>query len=356
MAHIPNVQETKPGCFFFVKKIKGVRHYTRLPAPGDHDFAKELRKCRDSSDIIDAARKAADDPVNPGSFAALVAEYRVSSDYKQLSPKTVYDYEPHLGAIVAKLGQTRVKDLKASQVEIMRDQMLDMPGKANNWLKILRNLIDLGCRRDYALHNVTAKIPLLTIGEHQPWPQEVLDRVLGHVTPTTRLAVLTGLYSGQRISDCIRMTHEMMESDIMHLVQLKKRSYGRREIEVYIPIHPEWRAAVADVQARGTNILYNRYGRPYLKTAALQERVWTAMTQLGYVDAKGKTLYTFHGLRKNSTNYLAEMGLTPHEIGAINGMSIETVILYTRGVQTKRLAESSRVKVLAGNVSQQGRV
>ena len=355
MVKIANVRETKPGHFYFIKKIGGRTKYTPLPEPSHPDFAKELRKCRMAADKVDAAKKSQTDVVNPGSFAALVAEYRASSDYRQLNPKTAYDYEPHLASIIETLGQTRVKDFKASQAEAMRDDLLDTPGKANNWLKILRNLIDLGCRRDYVLYNVTAKIPLLKLGEHQPWPQEVLDRVLGHVTPTTRLALLTGLYSGQRISDCIRMTHAMMSGEIMHLVQLKKRSYGQRQIEVYIPIHPLWRQAVEEVPVKTTHILYNRYGKPYRKTAALQERVWTAMKQLGYVDADGQILYHFHGLRKNSTNYLAEMGLTPHEIGAINGMSIETVILYTRGVQTKRLAESSRVKVLSGNASQQAR-
>lgn len=50
------------------------------------------------------------------------------------------------------------------------------------------------------------------------------------------------------------------------------------------------------------------------------------------------------------------MDLTPHQIGVINGMSIEILVLYTRGIVKERLANSSRDKMLAGDPSKQGRV
>lgn len=63
-----------------------------------------------------------------------------------------------------------------------------------------------------------------------------------------------------------------------------------------------------------------------------------------------RTKYTFHGLRKNSTNHLAELGCTPHEISAMNGMDIQTVILYTRGVNKRLLAANVADRVKSSNV------
>ncbi|WP_447411837.1 hypothetical protein, partial [Clostridium perfringens] len=50
------------------------------------------------------------------------------------------------------------------------------------------------------------------------------------------------------------------------------------------------------------------------------------------------TRFKFHGLRKLAACHLAEVEATPHEISAICGMNIQTVIHYTRGVAKKKLA------------------
>jgi hypothetical protein len=143
----------------------------------------------------------------------------------------------------------------------------------------------------------------------------------------------------------------MMEGDTVHLIQHKKRSKGDRTVEVFIPVHPGWREAVAALPRRADTILYDRSGRPFKDTKALQERIRDLMKTLGYVDVKGEALYTFHGLRKNSSNYLMEMGLTPEEIGAINGMSGDTVRHYTKGVKKRILAEASRERIIAADPS-----
>jgi integrase len=342
---LPNVKEIRPGYFVFCKKVRGKQRYSPLPKPTDPKFAAAYAKARASFE------KPAPDAVAKGTFSALIVEYRASADYDELSAATKANYEPYIQTIEARMGKAPVKDLKASRVEKMRDELLSTPGKANNWLKILRTLLDLGVRRDYVTHNAAAPVQMLKLGEHLPWPQEVIDRFFEDCSPTTRLAIETGLYSGQRIGDCIRITHKMMATDTVHLVQGKKRSKGQREIEVFIPIHPGWRAAVARVERRAETILYDRYGRPFRDPGPLQERIRDRMKALGYVDENGEALYTFHGLRKNAANYLKEMGLTDAQIGAICGMSAETVAHYTKGVNRRLLAESSRDRIVSGDVT-----
>ena len=191
------------------------------------------------------------------------------------------------------------------------------------------------------------------ICEHEPWPQEVLDAVMNAGSPTTRLAIETGLYSGQRISDCIRFTHKMLATDTIDLDQAKRRSKGARLVEVYIPVHPNWREAVARVPKRADTILYDRSGLPFKDTDALQERIRDLMKAEVFVDKRGLALYTFHGLRKNAANYLAEIGCDEAQIGAICGMNSATVRLYTKRARKRIIAESARDVVFAGDVARQ---
>jgi integrase len=348
---LPNVKRIK-GKVYFCKKIQGRQKYEPLPEPTDPKFAAAyMRAQKKFANLVAGADVAA------GTFSALLAEYRRSSDYQQnLSQRTRDNYEAYLVMIEEKMGKAPVKDLKTSRVEKMRDELQATPGKANNWLKVLRAVLSIGVRRDYVMVNVADAVGMLELGEHQPWPQEVIDRMLSAApSPITKLAIQTGLYSGQRISDCIRITHRMMESDTVHLYQHKKRSKGDRVVEVFIPVHPAWRQAVAAVPRRADTILYDRSGRPFKDPEALQERIRDLMKALGCVDASGQALYTFHGLRKNSSNYLKEMGLNDAEIGAINGMSADTVRHYTKGVQKRILAEGSRGRITSADPAKRGK-
>jgi hypothetical protein len=51
---------------------------------------------------------------------------------------------------------------------------------------------------------------------------------------------------------------------------------------------------------------------------------------------------TFHGLRRNATNRLAGLGLTPHDIGAITGMTLETIDHYSRDINARLLWPRAR--------------
>lgn len=85
-----------------------------------------------------------------------------------------------------------------------------------------------------------------------------------------------------------------------------------------------------ETEPGASTILYKRghARKPYASPDGIQKRLRELMTELGFVvrdeegrplDKDGKvvvpgethpeTLYTYHGLRKNATNYLAELGL-----------------------------------------------
>ncbi len=81
----------------------------------------------------------------------------------------------------------------------------DTLGKPNVWLSVfgslMRHAVKIGMRDNIPATNV----PILKIGEHEPWLADLLRACLEEATPMTRLAIVTGLCSGQRIGDVARM-------------------------------------------------------------------------------------------------------------------------------------------------------
>jgi integrase len=112
-------------------------------------------------------------------------------------------------------------------------------GKANNWLSVfgslMRHAVRIGARDD----NPAAGVPILKIGEHEPWPADLLRVCIETATPMTRLAIVTGLCSGQRIGECVRMQYGWIRDGIMEFTQEKVRRGGVTK-DVAVPVHPFW--------------------------------------------------------------------------------------------------------------------
>ena len=119
---------------------------------------------------------------------------------------------------------------------------------------------------------------------------------------------------------------------------------SKNKADVAVPVHPDWLAEMARVPRRSVTLLYDRTGKPFASTKALQERVRELLKRLGV------TGYSFHGLRKNAACYLAEQGLSDGEIGAIVGMTPQTVRHYTKKKRTLMIARGAAERVTRGDV------
>jgi hypothetical protein len=58
--------------------------------------------------------------------------------------------------------------------------------------------------------------------------------------------------------------------------------------------------------------------------------------------------FTYHGLRKNACCYLLELGLSDTEVGAILGMTPETVRHYGKQARALIIARGASERVLCG--------
>lgn len=336
---------------YFRREIAGKDSYIRLPALDDPAFAAEYERLSGKAEVPARPTWA------PGSIGALVVDYRGSDEFRSLAGETRKNYNIYLDLFLAEHGTAPVRSLTTPIVYAIRDGLKDRPGKANNYVSILGTLIAWGIPRGYRGlkgDNPCDGVPRFKLGEHKPWPAELVARTIDVATPRTRLAIVTGLCSGQRIEDCIVMRRDMIESAMMTITQQKTRK------QVYIPMHPMWVAEIDAQPGDGESILVSRFGRPYASTDAIQDQMRELMATDAIVQLLAdlrrrrvigeKDKFTFHGLRKNSTNFLAEIGLTPHQIQAINGMSLEMIEHYTKGVHSKRLAQSAASAVTEGRI------
>jgi integrase len=342
-----NVISREGRLYYRCRVINNRRLTIRLPDICSPNFAAEYERAKIGAHKVRSStenKKLAGDEPTAGSFSEPIRRYR-HSELKAHTHNTQRSYEHYLTIFEKSFSDKSVASLKAPTIIRMRESMAATPGKARNFLAVLKVALNFAVTLGMIEVNPCDKVRKPRVEEHKPWPQEVLDRALSEAPPMLRLAIQTTLYSGQRIGDIIDITHAHMQSDPVVIKQQKKRSSGARSIEAVIPIHPGWIEAINQVERRAETILYNRWGKPFTNTEALQYQMRRLMNHLGYRSENGYGVeYTFHRLPKNAANYLAEVGCSPHEIGSICGMSIETVTHYTRGVMKKNLAELSRSK------------
>jgi len=348
---VKNVTE-RAGLLYFRRKIAGKDVYIRLPAVDSPDFAAEYaRLSKPETVIVGPAR---------GTLGWLVADYRASPEWKAKGLKTRENQGRYLQLIATVHGHRTVAGVRPVSLFKMRDEYADTPGKANVWLSafgsLMRHAIKLGLRDD----NPCDKIPILAIGEHEPWPADLLAVCLAEATPMTRLAIVTGLCSGQRVSDCVRMQYGWITAGIMEFTQVKKRKGGMTK-DVAVPMHPFWLEELAKLPRRSVTLLYERSGAPFKTTAAIQERLRKLMSEPAVQEVIADLIaremiledasFSFHGLRKNACCYLVECGINDSEIGEILGMSPEMVRHYSKRARALMVARGAADRMTGGKIT-----
>lgn len=345
---IPNLKIIA-GLNYYRTRVGGKTRYIRLPALDDPDFFpsyKALHEPRDSDRM----------PFPPGSLGALAVEYRASTDFSEIeSEVTKANYLRYLGMMSEQYGDRLVRQIRPVHVYKMRDKMKDKPGKANNWLSIFRTLMTYATKMDWRADNPASRVPALKIDEYEPWPAELVEVCLAVATPMTRLLIVTGLCSGQRVSDCIRMQHGWIKDGVMGPFVQKKT-----KVEVAVPVHPFWRSELDALPRRSVTLLYDRFGKPFGTTGAIQARFRDLMAHpdvlsvIADMEARERvepnTKWVFHGLRKNASCYLTEMGKNEHEIGRMLGMSPDMVRHYSKRARALMIAQTAAAEMKVGKL------
>lgn len=315
-------------------KAKGrVYHYwtrskpwVRLPDPGkDPDgFMRKLAACQ----RVDAARKEQ----RVGTLAQSITLYKKHPDFTDRAANTQKLYGIYFAELCQIFPEASLHEITPQLVRrYVMDENADRRGAANMMLKMLHIVYKWASERRSGLTDPTKGIKLYKIGEHEPWPDHVIDAALTSPDAAFRRAVKLHLYTGQRTGDVCRTAWNVVTAD--QRIPVKQQKTGT---PLLIPIHPDLRGELSMTPKTAITILTNRTGGP------LQPQTFSKW--VADFAAKHKVKLVPHGLRKNAVIGLLEAECSTAEVSSITGQSLGEVERYARLRNQGRIAVGAMEK------------
>jgi integrase len=244
---------------------------------------------------------------------ALIRLYEKSPKFIALSAGTQRIYGIYLKKFAEGFATAPAAEIARRDVLQIADAL--KPAAANTFVKTVASLYAWGRRRGHVENDPCKDIDMNEIGEHDPWPQELLDAGLASEDNDLRLAVHLLFYTAQRIGDVCAMRWTDIAGNVIRVTQEKT---GR---QLEIRIHSALATELAR-HPRSLSTILTWHGKP-LKTPTLRLRIKTFAKELGEKVVP-------HGLRKNAVNALLEVGCSVAETAAISGQSLAMVEHYAK--------------------------
>jgi integrase len=287
----------------------------RIPLPcdpGSREFADEYQRIHASFETSQDYRQNL-----PGSIAALIEAFKKSADYQSLKPSVRALYLRQLDTIGLKLGTFQAKAMTRKVALEWRDMLAETPAKANNLMAAISRLYAFGIDRGFTSYNPVTNIKKLKIGEWRPWKPDEIKTFQAHAPEEMRLAMDLALYTGQRLSDVIKMRWNQITDGGIEVTQQKTGE------KVWIPLHKNLLATLRKIKTKKSiTILTSATGKPY-KADYLKHEFKEALRKAGLPDD-----LVFHGLRKTAAMMLAEAGCTTEQIKSITGHRTDQMAAY----------------------------
>lgn len=261
----------------------------------------------------------------------LIDLFQKSPQWRELASSSRTNYDIYLRRLRSLLPTAPVGEVTRADLRLLIDGMADTPGAANLFLGTCSSLFKWAVEREYVQISPTKGIRPLPMGEHEPWPEPVLEAALASDDLDIRLLVHMLYYTAQRIGDVLAMRWTDIRDGRIEIVQQKT---GK---ELSIPLHRELANELARQRKLGITIAINRTsGRPYTQQTALN-------MLKAFAAARGCKVVT-HGLRKNAVNALLEHQCSVSETAAISGQSLQLVEHYAKKRNQKKLSGSAMLR------------
>lgn len=260
-----------------------------------------------------------------GTLADTIRLYRKNPAFTDRAQNTRDLYNIYLEQLMLAFPDAALAEITPQLVQqYIMDENADRRGAANIMLKMLHIIFKFAMRRRRGLSDPTVGIDPYETGEHEAWPDHILEAALKSEDDLFRRAVHLYLYTGQRTGDVCRMTWNVIAGGRISVTQEKT------DAPLLIPIHPDLAAEMAKAPRTTLTILANKIGQP-LKPQTF--RAWVD----AFAAKHGVTLVP-HGLRKNAVIGLLEAECSTAEVSSITGQSLAMVEHYARGRNQARIA------------------
>lgn len=308
--------------YVYVQHIKGKTYYRfrrgglthRLPGtPGTPDFHAAYAKL-----LIEP--EAPVGRYTEGSVAHTIDLYVKSAEFHALAPGTKRDYQRYLNRLDNSVGARPIASITNDYLHAIRDKLKLTPSAANHTMAVIGTLFRFAIGRRIVRADPTAGIGRLKGGDpYERWTVEDIAAFRASASPTMRLALDLGLYTGQRLSDVIALRWADYDGE---RIRLRQQKTGAR---LSIPAHPDLRAMLDAAARKAETILTTKTGLRF------HPRVFSRDFRNARIAAGLPDGLSFHGLRHTAAAVLAELGAGGPEIQAITGhKSLKLVEHYIR--------------------------
>ena len=271
------------------------------------------------------------------SFKKLIEDYRNSSKWSNLAPRTRSDYEGVHLYLLEKVGSQDCTRMQRSDVINARESQRDRVRFANYIVQVTRILmehaIDLGWRQDNPARNVPAlKTPEAKKQSHIPWTDEAVSKFRHKAGPVELLIFELGLGSIQRPNDWTRFKWSDYDGANLRIIQ------GKTGVILKLPCTERLKGLLNQQKQTGETILVNRKGDPlpYRTMAQIMQKERSRL---------GLELYDLHALRYRGVMELAWAGCTDDEIASFSGHASKAMIrMYAGKARQETAAERALIK------------
>jgi integrase len=274
-----------------------------------------------------------------------VAAYFSSPQFKGLSASTQATYRGIIERFRREHGHRRIATLQRDKLAEMLGNRAATPTAANNWLRMVRMLMQFAIFMNMRGDDPTVGIKTLKVRSagFLTWGEDQIAayRKRHALGTKARLALELLVNTGQRRSDVVRMGRQHIRDGILSLRQQKTG------VVIEIPVLPEMQAALdAMPKSEHLTFLTTEYGKAFT-AAGFGNWFRDRCKEAGL--AKG---YAAHGLRKAAATRHANSGATAHELMAWFGWTtLKEAERYTRAANRKQLAQAVMRKLATGTPS-----
>lgn len=304
----------------------------RLPGvPGSRDFNAAYEAALRSEPPPPASKGG------PGSLADLVADFYRSPGFANLATSSKATYRNIMKPILEKHGHRAARDLprdKATKIIVEIGET--RPGMANLTKGVLQTVFKFAVRANVCDRNPFDGIERYELGRHHTWTDGELAAYERQwpIGTRERLIYAVLLYTGQRVSDAVKINRGDIKGNSIKVVQQKTAT--DEDDALLIEMHPALVRAIQAGPANGVTLIGDKNGRP-IGPKSLSDAIRRA------ADAVGLPRHCVaHGLRKAACRRLAEAGCSAHEIAAISGhKSLAEIERYTERAGRGKLSKSA---------------
>lgn len=301
---------------------------------------RALLDCEARNAEMDAWRAGLRGPAGeqhrPGSVNALISKYKKSERWRELAARTRADYEKHLTPIGEKFGLAPAVAFSPRVVAAYRASLT--PGRQGNMrLQVLSMLLGYGREIGMVSENAALRHRRFKLAKRDAyWSDDAIATFKGSpkVPATMKLALMLGLWTGQREADVLHMRWTDIKDGWL---TLRQRKTGK---VVTLPVGKPLADYLAQIQKVGVVILLGERGAPYTTN-------WFSQSFGRATRAAGLSGLTFLDTRRTAVVNLAEAGATASQISAITGHSFSETqhILNTYWVATRPQARAAIAKL-----------